>query len=423
MTRDARFVAVFDLGKTNAKVILFDRRDGTEVLSLSQANRSAPPPPYLHFNVAALETFLVDGLRQMAELTPLDAIVVATHGASAAVVDDAGLALPPLDYDDQGPDEVREDYDRLRPDFADSGSPRFPGGLNVGAQLHWLKARFAEPFAAATAILMWPQYWSWRLSGTMASEVTSLASHTDLWDVASGGYSVLVDRLGIGSMFPPMRRAYDVLGPLRPDIAQRVGVDGNDVAVLCGIHDSNADLIPFLTGGEGPRTVVSTGTWIAVFAIGTGVPERLPREDGVMVSVDVFGRPMPNFRFPGGRIYRHLTSPGVGDAPELTERLRAAGMSARLDDDGLAVTGPDGAERPPSDFDASERGALAAMALAEHTARGIGWIGGAGETIVTGPFTRNAAFLHELGRRVGEVRAELHHGGVSRGAVELTALG
>ncbi len=39
----------------------------------------------------------------------------------------------------------------------------------------------AELFSRAAHTLLYPQFWAWRLSGVMASEVTSLGCHSDLW--------------------------------------------------------------------------------------------------------------------------------------------------------------------------------------------------------------------------------------------------
>ena len=62
------------------------------------------------------------------------AIAVTAHGATAALVDAAGgLALPVLDYEYPGPDELAADYDAARPPFAETGSPRLPAGLTLGA--------------------------------------------------------------------------------------------------------------------------------------------------------------------------------------------------------------------------------------------------------------------------------------------------
>ena len=71
----------------------------------------------------------------------------------------------------------------MRPPFAETGTPRLPIGLNLGAQLFWQARRFPEAFARVAAILTYPQYWAFRLTGVRANEATSLGCHTDLWDV------------------------------------------------------------------------------------------------------------------------------------------------------------------------------------------------------------------------------------------------
>ncbi len=62
-----------------------------------------------------------------------------------------------------------------------TGSPTLPMGLNLGAQIHWQARRFPDAFAKTRHILMYPQYWAFRLTGVAASEATSLGCHTDLW--------------------------------------------------------------------------------------------------------------------------------------------------------------------------------------------------------------------------------------------------
>ena len=61
----------------------------------------------------------------------------------------------------------------------------------LGAQLHWQQKLFPQAFARATDLLLLPQYWAWRLSGTKATEVTSLGAHTHLWRPAEGAFSGL----------------------------------------------------------------------------------------------------------------------------------------------------------------------------------------------------------------------------------------
>ena len=90
--------------------------------------------------------------------------------------------------------------------------------------------------------------------------------------------------------------------------------------VLCGIHDSNASLLPHLMAREAPFAVVSTGTWVVCLAVGGEAVALDPARD-VLVNVDAFGRPVPSARFMGGRERATI----LGDAPVApTDADRAA---------------------------------------------------------------------------------------------------
>ena len=54
--------------------------------------------------------------------------------------------------------------------------------------------------------MTYPQYWVSRLTGTVASDVTSLGCHTDLWAPGAGDFSSLVDRLGLRGRMAPVHR-------------------------------------------------------------------------------------------------------------------------------------------------------------------------------------------------------------------------
>ncbi len=69
-----------------------------------------------------------------------------------------------LDYEHDGPDALAAEYDAVRPPFSETGSPRLPLGLNLGAQIFWQERRFPERFANVAAILTYPQYWTFRLT-------------------------------------------------------------------------------------------------------------------------------------------------------------------------------------------------------------------------------------------------------------------
>ena len=150
-----------------------------------------------------------------------------------------------MDYEFDGFGAIDADYDAARPPFEETLSPPLPRGLNLGRQIFYLERNFPAEFAGARAFLAYPQYLvvaperRHGVRGDLARRPhRSLAPER-------GRLSSLVDRLGWRRLFPPMRRAWDTLGPLRPEIAAATGL-APDVRVVCGAHDSNASLVPHL---------------------------------------------------------------------------------------------------------------------------------------------------------------------------------
>ena len=182
-------VLVIDIGKTNAKAALVEAGSFAEVDVVTRPNEVLPGPtlsPLRHRGPLGLHPGVGAHAQRPARA---QAVAVTTHGASAVLVDaGGGLALPALDYEHDGPDECAADYDAARPGFEETGTPRLPKGLVLGAQIFWQFRRFPEAAARTASILTYPQYWSFRLTGVRASEATSLGTHTDLW-VPDGGDS------------------------------------------------------------------------------------------------------------------------------------------------------------------------------------------------------------------------------------------
>nr|WP_199178698.1 hypothetical protein [Acidimangrovimonas sediminis] len=88
--------------------------------------------------------------------------------------------------------------------------------------------------------------------------------------------------------------------------------------VNCGIHDSNASLLPYLKGHEAPFAVVSTGTWVIAMAIGGRMSRNIGNLDearDTLVNVNALGAPVPSARFMGGREYEALGAP-AGTTPQ-----------------------------------------------------------------------------------------------------------
>jgi hypothetical protein len=133
----------------------------------------------------------------------------------------------------------------------------------------YLRQTHPELFRACTAILLYPQYWAWRLSNVMTSEITSLGCHSDLWRPREADFSALAKSLGWHKLLPPRRAAGDVLGTITTTVARITGLDPT-CRVLCGIHDSNASYLCYRASRPADErfAVVSSGTWTVIMAHG-----------------------------------------------------------------------------------------------------------------------------------------------------------
>ncbi len=414
-------VAVVDIGKTNAKVVVYDLDRQSELAALTTPNRVLNDGPYPHFDIDALWAFVLASLAQLSREHPIDAVSVTTHGASIVLVDGDDLALPVMDYEFPLDPATLADYRAIRPDFAETQSPALPGGLNVGAQLFYLERHFPDRFAAAS-ILTYPQFWAWKLCGEQACEVTQLGAHTDIWCPAEKRFSSLVDARGWREKFAPLRPAFDRLGDLKPEI--RATMPGErPIPVFCGIHDSNASLLPHLIGRRGAFAVVSTGTWAIVFAVGGRAGQLDPARD-TLANVDAFARPVPSARFMAGREFAAMAGEAPGEADhQSAEAVIAKGVMALPSF--ASGTGPF-AERQggwtidPAGLTQSERTAAASLAIALTTAVCLELVGAEGPIIVEGPFGRNAVYCDALAMLAGRpVEAKSGLSGTSAGAALL----
>jgi sugar (pentulose or hexulose) kinase len=245
---------------------------------------------------------------------------------------------------------------------------------------------------------MYPQYWTLRLSGVLASERTSLGCHTDLWNPRAGDFSALVDRMGWRPLFPPLRRAADILGPVTPAVAAETGLDPA-TPVHCGIHDSNASLLAHLVTRRPPFSVVSTGTWVISMAIG-GRAMALDAARDTLINVNAFGDPVPSARFMGGREWSRLMDgrdPAVTPADVEAVLARGIMLFPSVEQGSGPFAGR--AHRwsvPETEIPDGQRAVAASWYLALMTGVCLDLIGAEGPAIVEGPLAANARYAEML---------------------------
>jgi sugar (pentulose or hexulose) kinase len=392
-------VAVIDIGKTKAKLALVDLATLKELAVVKRPNTALPGPPWPRFDVDGIWDFLLGAMARFHQSHGINAISITTHGACAALIGhDGNLAAPILDYEHDGPDATAADYSAIRPPFEETGAPRLSMGLNLGAQLHWQFAEDPELRGRTAAVVTYPQYWGYRLTGACACDVSSLGCHTDLWNPHAGSFSKLVHNLDIAELISTPCKCSDPLGSLLPDIVEQTGLDPA-TPVYCGIHDSNASLLPHVLRQTAPFSVVSTGTWVIVMSVGGRQTQLDPMRD-TLINVNALGDPVPSARFMGGREYDTILE-GQGVEYTQDDMIGVAGTGTMLSPSIIPESGPFQNRRArwrgtEPELGSIERTVAAGFYLALMTAECLGLTGHTGPIIIEGPFAGNPSFCTML---------------------------
>ena len=225
-----RCVAVFDVGKTNIKVVVFDARGAgrrralraqraarrlTRNGPISGSTRKAPG-----LSSSARSRNSARAFPSRRSRSPRTARRRPCYGRRPE-------ALPPLDYEFDGLRRCRRrTMTRCGRRSRRRESPHLPRGLNLG-QPHFLltSAAIRQSSQPRDAFLSYPQYFGLAPERRRwLRKSTSLGAHTDLWRPYEGGLSSMVDKLGWRRLFPPMRKAWDTLGTLKPEVAAATGL-------------------------------------------------------------------------------------------------------------------------------------------------------------------------------------------------------
>ena len=247
--------AVFDIGKTNKKLILFD--EDQQIIDEEQhvCTDVLDDDGFVCDHLPRLTEWVLDHWHQLRHHPhySVKGVNFTAYGASFVHLGADGQPMLPLyNYLKPIPAEIEAKFyaelGQSKEEFAaDTCSPQL-GMLNSGLQLYWLKYAKPEQYAQIHTSLHLPNYLSYLISGEKFSDYTSMGCHTNLWDYKRGEYHEWVRREGID----------EKLAPLTRDSIASV-VDGIMVGV--GLHDSTSAVMPYLAEHGEPFVLISTGTW------------------------------------------------------------------------------------------------------------------------------------------------------------------
>ena len=251
-------IAIFDIGKTNKKLFLFDEHYRIVWEKSEQFDEILDEDGELCEDLKRLTGWVTASLKEVLTLPQFSvkAVNFSTYGASLVYIDQTGQPLGQLyNYLKAYPDSLLHQFYNAHGGATDltrqTASPPLRS-LNSGLQLYRLKYEQPDLFSKLAFALHLPQYASYLISGWPVSELTSIGCHTMLWDFDRQQYHKWVtdEKLDIH------------LAPIVPSDSARLTVFGDDtVQVGVGLHDSSSALIPYLSSFQEPFVLISTGTW------------------------------------------------------------------------------------------------------------------------------------------------------------------
>lgn len=255
-------IAIFDVGKTNKKLFLFDEQYRIVFERSARFLETLDEDGDVCENLESLRLSIFDSLHEIFRMPQFEvkAINFSSYGASLVYLDSYGRPLTPLyNYLKEYPEVMMKDLH-----LQYGGGERFSqqtaspilGSLNAGLQIYRLQQEKKDLYKDIAHILHLPQYLSFLLSGTYYSELTSIGCHTALWDFEKKEYHAWVKDHGIVEKLAPICSSDAVFSSTFP---------GSPYVVGTGLHDSSAALIPYLLNFQEPFILISTGTWSISF--------------------------------------------------------------------------------------------------------------------------------------------------------------
>ncbi|MGJ8592769.1 MAG: FGGY family carbohydrate kinase [Aquaticitalea sp.] len=254
-----KVIAVFDMGKTNKKLFLFDKDFNVVYTNSIRFEECVDDDDYPCDDIEAIEHWMHSEIKTIQERNEftIKAINFSTHGATLVYLDEQGKRITPL-YNYLKPLEIDftpfyeanggiEEFSRK------TASPAY-GMLNSGLQMYWLKQSKPHYWNKVKTILHYPQYLSYLFSNKITADFTSVGAHTAIWDFDTMQYHdwLAKENISLPEPKPGKNAAFSM-------------VNGQEIAIGKGLHDSSSSIIPLLEDQDNSTKefiLLSTGTWI-----------------------------------------------------------------------------------------------------------------------------------------------------------------
>jgi sugar (pentulose or hexulose) kinase len=249
-------IAIFDIGKTNKKILLFDSSLKLVFQEEKKFDEIKDDDGFPCDDIEKIEKWMALAIQNISHDPnyKITAINFTTYGGTLLYIDKNGNRLTPVyNYLKPMPDNVLVNfYDQYGGEeefYRNTASPPLGMG-NAGLQILWLKKTKPDIFNKIRQVLHFPQYLSYCFTGKFTSEYTSIGCHTTMWDFDKNRYH---DWL--------VREKITLPSPVSNSLTFPCEINDQEISVGIGIHDSSSSLVPYLVGSKEKFILISTGTW------------------------------------------------------------------------------------------------------------------------------------------------------------------
>lgn len=265
-----RYALAIDIGASSGRHILGHYENGEIVMEeiYRFPNQMIPKNGHMCWDIDALTGHVIEGIRQCSVIGKIPATVaIDTWGVDYLLLDENGEILgDAVAYRDSRTDGVTEKLAEkmtFPQMFARTGIAHQP--FNT---VYQLMADFAENpgHRNAAKMLFMPNYLCWKLCGVAVNEYT-IASTGALLNAATGDWDEdVLSAAGIPAAMlgGKPEKPGKVLGPLLPEIAERVGFTCDVMLTAC--HDTGSAFY-CVPAPDDQTAYLSSGTWSLLGAV------------------------------------------------------------------------------------------------------------------------------------------------------------
>ncbi len=409
-------IAVFDIGKTNKKLFLYDFTLQTVFEKSVVLPEIVDEDNFPSEDINALSSFVVNELDAILNDPRylVKGVNFSAYGASLVYLDQYGKVLTPLyNYLKSYPKPLQESFYSHyggENEFSRSAASPVLGSLNSGMQLYRLKYEQPEIFKRVAHVLHLPQYLSWLISDKFYTELTSLGCHTNMWNFDKSTYQQWLSDEDFLPLMPELVSSSSVV---------HIDYKGKDIAVGIGLHDSSSALIPYLKYRETNFMLLSTGTWcISLNPFNHSLLTEEELKNDCLCYLQSNGNPVKAARYFGGHVHQEFVQHIATHFSVSQDEILAYTFT---DDEILELKKSDKGGDYLTAINAKSAYFIALQKLVKDQKKSMDWVlqnADVDEIIVDGGFAQNKLFMQLLSYQFSnkKIIASSVHQGSSLGA-------